>query len=39
MELEYHYNGIAWVIIWDEQSPINIGDWSICSGGQLEVLR
>ena len=34
--LEYHYNGIAWVIIWDPNIVIVIGEWSICGGVQLE---
>ena len=35
-ELEYHYNGIVWVIVWDPNKAIGIGEFSICGGGQLE---
>ena len=35
-ELEYRYSGFVWVIIWDTNKRINIGEWSICGGGQLE---
>ena len=30
-ELEYHYNGIAWAIVWDPNKEINIGSghWHI----------
>ena len=25
-----------WVILWDPNKAIDIGEWSICGGGQLE---
>ena len=35
-ELEYHYNGFVWVISWDPNEVIDIGEWLICGGGRLE---
>ena len=35
-QLEYHYNGIMWVIVLDRNKAIDTGEWSICGGGQLE---
>ena len=35
-ELEYHYNGIVRVIVWDSNKAIDIGEWSIPGGGRLE---
>ena len=26
-ELEYHYNGIIWAIVWDPNEAIDIGEW------------
>ena len=26
----------AWAIVWDRNKAIDIGEWSICGGGQLE---
>ena len=37
-KLEYHCNCILWVIIWDRNKVIDIVEWSICNGGQLEVI-
>ena len=34
-ELEYHCSGIAWVIIWNPNNAINIGECLIGAGGQL----
>ena len=39
MELEYHYKGIAWVIVWDSNAAIDIEEWSICGGGRLDLER
>ena len=25
-----------WVIVWDPNETIDIGEWSICGGGQLD---
>ena len=36
MTLEYRYNGIEWAIGWDPNKVINIREWSVCGGGQLE---
>ena len=36
MELDYCYNGIVWVIIWDPNQATDIGEWAICGGGRLE---
>ena len=36
VELEYHYNGIVWVIIWEPNKVIDIGKRSTCRDGQLE---
>ena len=36
MVLEYHYNGIVWAILWKPNKAIDIGEYSICGGGQLE---
>ena len=35
-ELEYYYNGIVRAIIWDTNKAIDVGEWPICGGGQLE---
>ena len=35
-ELGYGYNGIVWVILWDPNKTIDIGEWSICGAGRLE---
>ena len=35
MDLERRYTGIVWVIVWDRKA-IDIGEGSICEGGQLE---
>ena len=35
-ELEYRYNSIAWVIFWDPNKAINVGEWPICGGGRVE---
>ena len=35
-ELEYLYNDNAWVVVWNPNKTISIGEWSICGGGQLE---
>ena len=34
--LGYHYNGIAWAIVWDPNKAINIVEWSICGYEWLE---
>ena len=26
-----------WAIVWDPNKVINIGEWAICGGGQIEV--
>ena len=36
MELEYPYSGIIWMVIWDPNKAIDIGEWSICGGGRLQ---
>ena len=36
MELDYHYNSIVQVIVWDTNKVIDKGEWSICGGGRLE---
>ena len=38
MELEYHYNDIAWAIVWVPNRAIDIGGggWTICGNSQLE---
>ena len=35
-ELQYRYNGFVWAIVWDPNKAIDIGEWLICGGGQLE---
>ena len=35
-ELEYFYNGITWVIVWDPNNAINTGYSSNSRGGRLE---
>ena len=35
-ELEYHYSGIIWAIVWDPNKANDKGEWSVCGGGQLE---
>ena len=35
-ELKYCYNGIAWAVVWDPNKAIDIVEWLICGGGQLE---
>ena len=37
-ELEYRYNGTALAIVRDPNNAMDIGEWSICGGGQLEGL-
>ena len=37
-KLGYWYSGIVWMMIWDPNKWIDIRDWSICAGGQLERL-
>ena len=35
--LEYCYNGIiVWVMVWEPNKAIVLGEYSICGGGQLE---
>ena len=36
MEFEYHYNGIALIIVSDPNKALEIGEWSICGGDRLE---
>ena len=36
MGLEYCYNSIVKAIVWDTNKAVNIGEWSICGGDQLE---
>ena len=36
MELEYCYNGPVSAIVWDPNETLDIREWSICGGGQLE---
>ena len=36
MELEYYCNVIVYVIAWDPNKAIDIGERSICGGGQFE---
>ena len=36
MELEYCFNCIVWVIVWDPNKAIDIGEWSISGGCLLE---
>ena len=38
-ELEYHYNGIAWWIIWDLNKAIDIGKWPICGCDRSEKFK
>ena len=35
-EFDFRCNGIALANIWDPNNAIEIGEWSICGGGQLE---
>ena len=32
----YCYHSIVWVVVWDSNKVIDIGEWSICGGGRLE---
>ena len=34
-ELEHCYNGIVWVIAWEPNKTIDIGEWLICTCGWL----
>ena len=36
MKLEYHYNDRVWMIIWDPNKAIEIGECPIWGGGWLE---
>ena len=34
-ELEYHCNGIIWMIVRDTNKAIDTGEWSICGDGRF----
>ena len=36
MGLEYRYNGVVWTVVWDPNKAVDMGEWSIGGGGQLE---
>ena len=35
-KLDYHCNRIVWVIVWDVNKTIDIGEWLIYGGGWIE---
>ena len=35
-ELTYRCKGIVWVLVWDPNKAIDIGEWSICGGDRLK---